>query len=99
MGQLQVRRGQCRAWPFGRCGCKAADATYTDTTNTAKNDAAVYLDASASYDFGAIDRKYEGVSAAFAVRNIADERPVVCNSGYCYLGQGRNITASLKRSW
>ncbi|BAV49502.1 outer membrane siderophore receptor precursor [Mesorhizobium loti] len=80
-------------------GARLQSATYTDTTNTAKNDAAVYLDASASYDFGAIDRKYEGVSAAFAVRNIADERPVVCNSGYCYLGQGRNITASLKRSW
>jgi iron complex outermembrane receptor protein len=80
-------------------GVRLQSATYTDTSNTAKNDAAVYLDASASYDFGAIDKKYEGVSAAFAVRNIADERPVVCNSGYCYLGQGRNITASLKRSW
>ena len=80
-------------------GARLQSATYTDTSNTSKNDAAVYLDASASYDFGAIDKKYEGVSAAFAVRNIADERPVVCNSGYCYLGQGRNITASLKRSW
>ena len=80
-------------------GARLQSATYTDTTNTAENDAAVYLDASASYDFGAIDKKYEGVSAAFAVRNIADERPIVCNSGYCYLGQGRNITASLKRSW
>lgn len=80
-------------------GARLQSATYTDTTNTAKNDAAIYLDASASYDFGAIDKTYEGVSAAFAVRNIADERPIVCNSGYCYLGQGRNITASLKRSW
>ncbi len=80
-------------------GMRLQSETYTDTSNTAKNDAAIYLDATASYDFGAIDKKYEGVSAAFAVRNIADERPVVCNSGYCYLGQGRNITASLKRSW
>lgn len=80
-------------------GVRLQSATYTDTSNTAKNDAAVYLDASASYDFGAVDKKYEGVSAAFAVRNIADERAVVCNSGYCYLGQGRNITASLKRRW
>ncbi|QKD00417.1 TonB-dependent siderophore receptor [Mesorhizobium loti] len=80
-------------------GVRLQSAIYTDTSNTAKNDAAVYLDASASYDFGAIDKKYEGVSAAFAVRNIADERATVCNSGYCYMGQGRNITASLKRSW
>ncbi|TPM40258.1 TonB-dependent siderophore receptor [Mesorhizobium sp. B2-3-4] len=80
-------------------GVRLQSATYTDTTNTAKNDAAIYLDASASYDFGAVDEKFEGVSAAFAIRNIADERATVCNSGYCYLGQGRNITASLKRSW
>lgn len=80
-------------------GVRLQSATYTDTTNTAKNDAAVYLDASASYDFGAVDKKFEGVSAAFAVRNIADERATVCNSGYCYMGQGRNITASLKRRW
>ncbi|TPK87701.1 TonB-dependent siderophore receptor [Mesorhizobium sp. B2-4-13] len=80
-------------------GVRLQSATYTDTSNTAKNDAAVYLDASASYDFGAIDKRYEGVSAAFAVRNIADDRATVCNSGYCYMGQGRNITASLKRRW
>jgi iron complex outermembrane recepter protein len=80
-------------------GVRLLSATYTDTTNTTKNDAAVYLDASASYDFGAIDKKYEDVSAAFAVRNIADDRATVCNSGYCYMGQGRNITASLKRRW
>ncbi|MBZ9996364.1 TonB-dependent siderophore receptor [Mesorhizobium sp. BH1-1-4] len=80
-------------------GVRLQSATYTDTSNTARNDAAVYLDASASYDFGAIDKKYEGVSAAFAVRNIADDRATVCNSGYCYMGQGRNVTASLKRRW
>lgn len=80
-------------------GVRLQSATYTDTTNTAKNDAAIYLDASTSYDFGAIDKKYEGVNAAFAIRNIADERATVCNSGYCYMGQGRNITASLKRRW
>ncbi|WP_245443832.1 TonB-dependent siderophore receptor [Mesorhizobium sp. DCY119] len=80
-------------------GVRFLSETYTDTKNTSKNDAAVYLDASASYDFGAIDKKYEGVTAAFAVRNIADDRATVCNEGYCYLGQGRNITASLKYRW
>ncbi|NGN41598.1 TonB-dependent siderophore receptor [Mesorhizobium sp. CGMCC 1.15528] len=80
-------------------GVRFLSETYTSTANTSKNDAAVYLDASASYDFGAIDKKYEGVTAAFAVRNIADDRATVCNDGYCYLGQGRNITASLKYRW
>jgi iron complex outermembrane receptor protein len=80
-------------------GVRFLSETYTSTANTSKNDAAVYLDASASYDFGAIDKKYEGVTAAFAIRNIADERPTICNDGYCYLGQGRNITASVKYRW
>ncbi len=80
-------------------GLRFLSETYTSTANTSKNDAALYFDASASYDFGAIDKKYEGVTAAFAVRNIADDRATVCNSGYCYLGQGRNITASLKYRW
>ena len=80
-------------------GVRFLSETYTDTSNTAKNDAAVYIDASASYDFGAIDKKYDGITAAFAVRNIADDRATVCNEGYCYLGQGRNMTASLKYRW
>lgn len=80
-------------------GVRFLSETYTDTANTSKNDAAIYLDASASYDFGAIDKKYDGVTAAFAVRNIADDRATVCNEGYCYLGQGRNMTASLKYRW
>jgi len=80
-------------------GVRFLSETYTDTKNESKNDAVVYLDASASYDFGAIDKKFEGVTAAFAVRNIADERPTICNDGYCYLGQGRNITASVKYRW
>ncbi|CAN7289599.1 TonB-dependent siderophore receptor [Mesorhizobium amorphae] len=80
-------------------GVRFLSETYTDTANTSRNDAAIYLDASASYDFGAIDKKYDGVTAAFAVRNIADDRATVCNEGYCYLGQGRNMTASLKYRW
>jgi len=52
-----------------------------------------------SYDFGAVDQKYKGLIASVDVRNIANRRLTVCNEGYCYLGQGRNITASLKYRW
>ncbi|TIX13575.1 MAG: TonB-dependent receptor, partial [Mesorhizobium sp.] len=76
-----------------------SDLGYTDTSNTAKNDAAFYIDASASYDFGAIDKKYDGITAALPVRNIANARATVCNEGYCYLGQVRNMTASLTYRW
>ena len=80
-------------------GIRYTGDNYTSTANTAKNDASIYLDAALSYDFGAIDQKYKGLTASLDVRNIANRRLTVCNSGYCYLGQGRNITASLKYRW
>lgn len=80
-------------------GIRYASEAYTSTKNTSKNDATFYVDAALNYDFGAIDRQYEGLTAAFNVRNIADERDTVCNEGYCSLAQGRNITASLKYRW
>ncbi|MFK0166257.1 TonB-dependent siderophore receptor [Rhizobium sp. NPDC090279] len=80
-------------------GIRYTGENYTSTGNTAKNDASIYLDAAASYDFGAIDKKYKGLTASFDIRNIANRRDTVCNAGYCYLGQGRNITASLKYRW
>ncbi|OAP36424.1 ligand-gated channel [Sinorhizobium glycinis] len=81
-------------------GVRYLSETYKDTANaTGKNDEAFYLDAAASYDFGAIDRKYEGLTAQVNVRNIGNEKPVICNEGFCYLSQGRNVTASLKYRW
>lgn len=80
-------------------GVRYASANYSDTANTSRNSATYYLDAAVNYDFGAIDKKYKGLTAAFNVRNIANHRDVVCNEGACYLGQGRNITASLKYRW
>ncbi|CVI58123.1 TonB-dependent siderophore receptor [Agrobacterium leguminum] len=80
-------------------GLRYVGESYTSTKNIAKNDAAIYLDAALSYDFGALDKDYDGLVASFNVRNIADDRNVACTDGYCYLGQGRNITASLKYRW
>lgn len=80
-------------------GVRYLSSNYTDTANTSKNGSSFYVDAAVAYDFGAVDRKYEGLTAAFNVRNIADHRDTVCNEGYCYLGQGRNMTATLKYRW
>ncbi|KAA1184422.1 TonB-dependent siderophore receptor [Rhizobium tropici] len=80
-------------------GVRYTGETYTSTANTAKNDASFYLDAALSYDFGAIDQKYKGLTASVDLRNVANRRLTVCNEGYCYLGQGRNVTASLKYRW
>ncbi|MCM2293112.1 TonB-dependent siderophore receptor [Allorhizobium sp. BGMRC 0089] len=80
-------------------GLRFSGSNFTDTDNTAKNPSSFYVDAGISYDFGAINQKYKGLTAAFDVRNIANRRNTICNSGYCYLGQGRNMTASLKYRW
>ncbi|MBX4994384.1 TonB-dependent siderophore receptor [Rhizobium binae] len=80
-------------------GVRYVSENWTDTANTSKNPSSFYIDASAAYDFGAVDKKYEGLTAAFAIRNIADERDTVCNEGFCYLGQGRNMTGTLKYRW
>ncbi|MDO3435617.1 TonB-dependent siderophore receptor [Rhizobium sp. CBN3] len=80
-------------------GVRYISETWTDVANTSKNPATFYVDASASYDFGAVDKKYEGLTAAFNIRNIVDERETVCEEGFCYLGQGRNMTGTLKYRW
>lgn len=80
-------------------GIRYVGSSYTSTDNTAKNGQAVYFDASLSYDFGALDQKYKGLTASFNVQNIADKRNTVCSGGYCYLAQGRNVTATLKYRW
>ncbi|MGO6691962.1 TonB-dependent siderophore receptor [Rhizobium johnstonii] len=80
-------------------GVRYVSENWTDTANTSKNPSSFYIDASAAYDFGAVDKKYEGLTAAFNIRNIADERDTVCNEGFCYLGQGRNMTGTLKYRW
>ncbi|AYD03803.1 TonB-dependent siderophore receptor [Neorhizobium sp. NCHU2750] len=80
-------------------GVRYSSSSYTSTENTDKNDARVYFDAALGYNFGAIDKKYNNLVASLNVRNIADERDTICNEGFCYLGQGRNITASLKYRW
>lgn len=80
-------------------GLRYSSATYTSTANTDKNDATFYLDLALGYDFGVIDKKLDGLTAAFNVRNIADRRDTLCNEGYCSLAQGRNITGSLKYRW
>jgi iron complex outermembrane receptor protein len=98
-GNYTFDEGTALAGLSAGAGVRYASAAYTSTKNTSKNDATFYLDAALSYDFGAVDKKYDGLTAAFNVRNIADHRDTVCNEGYCSLAQGRNITASLKYRW
>lgn len=80
-------------------GVRYLGENYTSAENTDKNSSQLLFDASVSYDFGAVNPDYKGLTAAFSIRNIADKVATICNDGYCYLGQGRNMTASLKYRW
>ncbi|HBF28752.1 TonB-dependent siderophore receptor [Rhizobium sp.] len=80
-------------------GIRYLGESYTSDENTAKNAAGIYFDAAITYDFGAIDKQYKGLTAAFNIQNIANRKTTVCNGGYCYLAEGRNVTASLKYRW
>lgn len=80
-------------------GLRYNDRSYTDNANTAENTSTFYVDAGMSYDFGAANKDYAGLIAAVNLRNIANRRDAMCESGFCYLGQGRNVTASLKYRW
>lgn len=80
-------------------GVRYIGETYASTSDKTKNDATFYVDAAISYDFGAVNEKYDGLVASFRVNNIANKRNTVCEEGYCYLGEGRNIMASLKYNW
>lgn len=98
-GNYTFGDGSALAGLSAGAGLRYASEAYTSTANTSKNDATLYVDAALNYDFGALDKKYDGLTAAFNVRNLADQRDTVCNEGYCSLAQGRNITASLKYRW
>ncbi len=48
-----------------------------------------------NYDFGAANKDHAGLIAAVNVRNTANHRDAMCESGFCYPGQRRNVTTSL----
>ncbi|MBN9673253.1 TonB-dependent siderophore receptor [Roseibium aggregatum] len=72
-----------------------------DTTNTLTVKSATLLDAMASYDFGAVSNRFDGVSLQVNGTNILDRRYVsaCASSAACWNGQGRTVTAKLKYTW
>ncbi len=80
-------------------GVRYLSETFTSGANTSKNEAVTYLDASVTYDFGKARPEWDGLSLSVSATNLTDERPAVCNEGYCYLGQGRSVVGSLKYRW
>ncbi|RRH92902.1 TonB-dependent siderophore receptor [Mesorhizobium tamadayense] len=77
-------------------GVRFAGASYGDDTNTFKNDARAFVDASVSYDFGYRNPKLEGVKLQVNAKNLFDNRQAICSAGYCYRDEGRSLFGSLR---
>lgn len=82
-------------------GVRYIGTSWGNNTNTFKVDAVALFDTMASYDFGAIDQNWKGLSLQVNVKNIADTQYVAsCASAYaCFWGNGRTVMASLKKTW
>ncbi|RVC57155.1 TonB-dependent receptor, partial [Mesorhizobium sp. M00.F.Ca.ET.038.03.1.1] len=77
-------------------GVRFAGASYGDDTNTFKNDARAFVDASLSYDFGYRNPKLEGVKLQINAKNLFDNQQTICSAGYCYRDEGRSLFGSLR---
>ncbi len=82
-------------------GLRYIGSSWGNNTNTFKVDPVTLFDAMVSYDFGAKQPDWKGLSLQLNVKNIGDERYVAsCASAYaCFYGEGRSIVATLKKTW
>ena len=77
-------------------GARYTGENFANTANTVKNDAYLLFDARISYS---LDRFAPGATFAVNGTNLGDEDQVMCESGYCYIGRGRTVIASLNYRW
>ncbi|MGC4026755.1 MAG: TonB-dependent siderophore receptor [Mesorhizobium sp.] len=82
-------------------GVRYIGKSYGDNANSFTVPSATLFDASISYDFGVKNPEWSGLKLQINAKNIADKRYVAsCASAYaCFYGEGRSITATLKKSW
>jgi iron complex outermembrane receptor protein len=64
-----------------------------------ENAARAYVDASLRYDLENIHPGFKGTRLQVSATNLANERPQVCSSGYCYFDPGRKVIVSLRYRW
>ncbi|MBN9030686.1 MAG: TonB-dependent receptor [Rhizobiales bacterium 63-7] len=82
-------------------GLRYLGSSWGNNTNTFKVDPVTLFDAMVSYDFGAKQPDWKGLSLQVNVKNIGDERYVAsCANAYaCFYGEGRSVVATLKKTW
>ncbi|MEX2692267.1 TonB-dependent siderophore receptor [Rhizobium mongolense] len=80
-------------------GARYIGKSYGNDENTRENSARVLFDAAVSYDFAALDKKYDGLSLQVNAANLFDRREPVCSAGFCYRDQGRSVIGTLRYAW
>lgn len=80
-------------------GARYVGASYGDKLNLMHNPAATLFDVSLSYEPGYAHPALKGWQARLSVQNLADKQLQICSTGYCYLGQGRQIVGSVRYKW
>ncbi|PYE31056.1 iron complex outermembrane receptor protein [Rhizobium sp. PP-WC-1G-195] len=82
-------------------GVRYIGKSWGDDQNRFSVDAAALVDASLSYDFAALNPDWNGTSLKINVKNLANKTFVAscANSTACFYGEGRTVTATLKRTW
>lgn len=83
----------------GGIGVRYVGETFADNINTQTNAAYGLLDAGLRYDFGYLRAALKGWSLAVNASNLLDNEVSVCNSGYCYLSEGRTVVSTLRFRW
>ncbi|MFC3324990.1 TonB-dependent receptor domain-containing protein [Mesorhizobium cantuariense] len=94
-GHYQFENGTLEGLGLGT-GVRVAGSSYGDDTNTFRNSARAFVDASLSYDFGYRNPKLEGVKLQVNAKNLFDNQKTICSAGYCYRDEGRSLFASLR---
>ena len=82
-------------------GVRFVGVTEGDTNNTFQVDPNTLFDASAQFDFAALNPKLAGVNFTLNATNLADKTYVASCISYarCYYGIGRTVTARLNYKW
>ncbi|EJN00001.1 TonB-dependent siderophore receptor [Phyllobacterium sp. YR531] len=82
-------------------GVRYQGKSWGDDTNTFEVDAATVFDAMVSYDFEAANPEWKGLKLQVNAKNLANKEYVSsCSNAYaCFYGEGRTVTATLKKSW
>lgn len=82
-------------------GLRYVGKSQGNAANTFTVPSVTLADAMISYDFGALDQNLKGLSLQLNGKNLTDKRYVAsCASAFaCFYGEGRVVTATLRKSW